>query len=369
MEPRFPTIAKITFILIFIFLFIYGLIVAKNFLSTIVLAGLFSYLLLPLVNFLEKHHINRVIANLFCIILLISLLTFLLILVYKNIAVLVTDLPTLKEKAYANIDHLSKFIEQNLGYTSKTQKSFLKESISNLFQAGGELTNSLFTATTSTIFKLGILPVFIFYLLHYRHHIREFLERAIPDKHKENVSQIIEKVSFITPRYIGGIFTVVLILCVLNSLGLYLIGMKHSIVFGIISALFCFIPYFGTWIGASIPFLFALLTGETPHLALNVLLVFVLIQFTENNILTPNITGSYVHLNPLFTIFSLIVGGMLWGLIGMFVIVPIMAILKIIFDHFEPMKPYAFLIGTRVSHGPEWINRLRHRLTFKKRND
>lgn len=366
METRIPRIIKVTFIVIFIYLLIYGLIVAKNILSPVVLAALFSYLLLPVVNFLERHGINRVIANLFSLLLLISLLTFILLLMFINIEVLINDLPALKQKAIQNIDYLAAFIRENLGYTIETQKSFLKGTISELFKASGKFTSSLFNATASTIFKLGMLPVFIFYLLHYRHHIRNFLEKAIPAAHKKKMTKIIERVSFITPRYIGGLFTVVLILCVLNSLGLFLIGMPHAIVFGVISAMFCFIPYFGTWIGASIPFLFALLTGETPHLALNVLLIFVVIQFTENNILTPNITGNYVHLNPLFTIFSLIVGGMLWGLIGMFVIVPVIAILKIVFDQFEPLQPYAFLIGSRASQSPEWIRKLRQRLTIKK---
>ncbi|MBU2650776.1 MAG: AI-2E family transporter [Bacteroidetes bacterium] len=366
MNYRFPLIVRLTFILLFIFLFFYGVIVARNFLGPLVLAGLFSYLLLPLVNFLERHHIHRVIASLFSLILLIGLLTFILILMYKNVVVLVDDLPTLKAKAISNIDHMSVFIQETFGFTIENQKSFLKESVNNLFKAGSEFTNSILNTTTSTIFKLGILPVFIFYLLYYRHHIREFLEKAIPAKHSENVQNIIRKVSFITPRYIGGVFTVVMILCVLNSLGLYIIGMKHAIVFGIISAMFCFIPYFGTWIGASIPFLFALLTGDSPNLALHVIFVFLIIQFTENNILTPNITGSYVHLNPLSTILSLIVGGMIWGLIGMFVIVPIMAIMKIIFDQFEPLQPYAFLIGERVSEGPGWLLRLRSMLTIKK---
>jgi predicted PurR-regulated permease PerM len=126
---------------------------------------------------------------------------------------------------------------------------------------------------------------------------------------------------------------------------LWIVGVKYAILFGIISALFNLIPYFGTWIGASIPFTFALLTGDSPQLALGVLLLFVIIQFTENNILTPNITGSYVNLNPFVTILLIIIGGTVWGIIGMFVVVPVAAMLKIIFDHSRSMKSLGYLIG------------------------
>jgi len=153
------------------------------------------------------------------------------------------------------------------------------------------------------------------------------------------------QVSTVIQRYISGVFTVVFILCILNSLGLYIIGVKYAIIFGVISALFNIIPYFGTWIGASIPFLFALLTGESPHLAISVLILYAIIQVTENNILTPTITGGYVRLNPLFTILSVIAGGMVWGITGMLVVIPFVATLKIIFENFDNTKPIAFLIG------------------------
>ena len=120
--------------------------------------------------------------------------------------------------------------------------------------------------------------------------------------------------------------------------------MKYAILFGVVSAFFNFIPYFGTWIGAFFPFMFALLTGDSPNLALWVLAFFALIQFTENNILTPNITGGYVRLNPFITILALIAGSMVWGVAGMLLAIPIIASLKIIFENFESTKPIAFLL-------------------------
>lgn len=148
-------------------------------------------------------------------------------------------------------------------------------------------------------------------------------------------------------RYIGGVFIVVAVLSVLNSFGLYVVGLKYPIIFGIISAFFNFIPYFGTWIGASAPFVFALLTGDSVNLAFGVLLLFAIIQFTENNILTPNITGGYVDINPLITILSIIVGGLVWGVAGMFVVLPVMATIKIICEYTPKLHAVAYLISNQ----------------------
>lgn len=341
-----PRIITLTALLLFIILLFYGLIVAKSFLSTIILGVIFSYLIYPLVNFLEvKARFPRILANLLSILLLLGLMTLIVFIMYRNVGKLTADMPALVEKAHHNIDQLGAFIESTLGYTVDRQNLLIHDSINNILNLSSNFTKSLFKGTTNTIFTLGLMPVFMFYMLYYREKFRKFIIMAVPSNKEEDARAIIRKITHITPRYIGGVFTVVLILTVLNSFGLWIVGVKYAILFGIISALFNLIPYFGTWIGASIPFMFALLTGDTPQLAFGVILLFVVIQFLENNVLTPNITGSYVNLNPFFTILLIIIGGTVWGIIGMFVIVPIAAMMKIVFDHSKSLKPYAYLIG------------------------
>lgn len=339
-------IVRATFALLFLTLFFYGIIIAKSFLSTLVLGIIFSYLVLPLVSFLENRaKFPRALANLVSIILLVGILTLAMFILYRNVGILTKDMPVLLEKAYRNIDQMGAFIESTFGYSVESQNLLIYDAIKNIFNVSSNFTRSVFKGTTSTIFTLGLMPVFMFYMLHYREKFYKFIIMAVPSEREEDARNIIRRVAFVTPRYVGGIFTVVFILCILNSFGLWVIGVKYAILFGIISALFNLIPYFGTWIGASIPFMFALLTGDTPGLALGVLLLFVIIQFIENNILTPNITGSYVSLNPLFTILLIIIGGSVWGIIGMFVVIPIGAVLKIILEQSKSLKPYAFLIG------------------------
>ncbi len=346
-----PKIITLTFVLLFIILFFYGLIVAKGFLSTLILGIIFSYLIFPLVKFLEnKAKFPRVLATLLSIILLLGVLTLLVFVLYRNISRIMLDMPDLVDKAHYNIDLFGAFVESNFGYTVESQNTLIHDSINNLFNLSNNFTGSLFRGTTNTLFTLGLMPVFMYYMIYFREKFFKFILMAIPAEKEQDARNVIRKISLVTPRYIGGVFTVVLVLTVLNSFGLWIVGVKYAILFGIISALFNLIPYFGTWIGASVPFMFALLTGDSPHLALGVILLFIIIQFTENNILTPNITGSYVNLNPFFTILIIIIGGSIWGIIGMFVVVPVAAMLKIIFDHSKSMKPYAYLMGADLEN-------------------
>jgi predicted PurR-regulated permease PerM len=262
-----------------------------------------------------------------------------------EISKLASDFPSLKNQALDNVNQMSMFIEDNFGIETYQQKSWIREQVSNIFTSGSQLLNDLLNATAGTFFKLFILPVFVFYLLYYRDRFNFFVMRIVPPAEKIRTNKILEEVSFVSQRYLGGAFVVVMILSVLNSAGLYIIGLKYAILFGVISAFFNFIPYFGTWIGAFFPFMFALLTGDTPNLALWVLAFFAVIQFTENNILTPNITGGYVRLNPFITILGLIAGGMVWGVAGMLLVIPFLASVKIIFENYESTKALAFLLA------------------------
>ncbi len=343
----YPLLTKVTIGLIFIILFFYSIIVAKHLLMVITLAILLSYLLYPLVVRLEMLRFPRFLANLVAILLLFSVFTGIIFLMYKQLEVLLDDLPSLKAQALLNIDQLETYIQSISGLEVHKQHQWLKENVNNLFESGSKFLSATFTATTSTLVKMFLLPVFIYYMLFYRQKFFIFLLRIIPSDKKPVAVVILKKISQMVQRYIGGVFVVVLVLSVLNSIGLAIVGIQYPIVFGLISAFFNFIPYFGTWIGASVPLLFALLTGDSIQIALGVLILFTIIQFTENNILTPNITGGYVDINPLITILSIIIGGMVWGVAGMVVVLPVVATIKIISEHSPSLHAIAYLISNQ----------------------
>lgn len=346
MQKNFPFIANAAYFLVFIVLTFLILILARDFLVPIAFGLLLSSLLYPFCRYLCKIGIPKGLSIFISILVMMAFFGGLSLIFINEIARMAEDFPELKRKAFENINDVAQYIEDHYGVGIEWQKQWLKERVNNLFVSGNQVMNILLNATAGTLFKVLIMPVFTFYILFYQERFKKFILRLAPENKQKVAAKILKEMSFVLHRYFGGAFVVVMILVVINSTGLYIIGLKYPVLFGVISAFLNFIPYFGTWIGAFFPFVFAVLTGDSINLALAVLILFTFVQFIENNILTPNITGGYVRLNPFITILGLIAGGMVWGVAGMLLVIPFLASLKIIFENIESTRVLAYLIGS-----------------------
>ncbi len=338
---------RFTYFLLAIILFIYGIIAAREFLYPIAFGVLLAYLLFPVANFLEMKGLPRILSIIISILFALIVIAGGGLFIYDQFTTLFSDFPELKRQAISNIDTYQHSLENVFGFQDDFLDQYVKQWVTGFFENIPQNFNAIFSATTGTLLRIFLMPVYIFLFLYYRTKFAYFILKVVPDDKERVTIKILRDISTVVTRYMGGVVIVVSILCLLNSFGLYLVGMKYPIIFGVISALINFIPYFGTLMGGAIPLLFAILIGETPLLAVRVLILFIIIQFIENNILTPNIVGSSLKINPFFIIFSLIVGAMIWGIPGMLVVVPFLAMLKRIFKNFDSLQPYAFLLGTR----------------------
>ncbi|GHA59570.1 AI-2E family transporter [Pontibacter akesuensis] len=366
MGVKYRKIKRLTFILLFAILLVYVLVEAREFLYPIFIAILFSYLLYPIVSKLEEWGVPRILANLLTIIAGMATVVGVLVLLYQQLSNFLGDLPALQEQAFKNIDRLQFFLERRFGEFENTNKLWLRQQVAGAFQLSGTLIKNVLKATTDTLVKFGLMPVYVFLMLYYRNKFENFLYRQIPSFQHSKAQNILEEISQVTKRYMTGVVIVILILCVINSTGLLLIGLEYAILLGILSAFMNFIPYFGTLIGGAIPLLYVLMVQGSPQKALAVVLFFLLVQFTENNILTPNITGSKVNINPMFTILSIVVGGMIWGLPGMFVAVPFLGMFKIYCDYTDGLTAWSYLLGTEGTEEHAFtINKLK--ILFSRR--
>lgn len=345
MERSFRMIQRFAVVLIFVVLFIYALSEARLLLYPLVLAALFSYLLFPLSSWLEKKGFPRILANLSAILLVVAVIGTAGYIISRQVDMLAQRWPELKEKAEANIDRISYSISSLFDVPPDEMKTWLSEQLTSASENRSVLADTILPSTFGTIMAIGLIPVYIFFLLYYRNKLCTFFMMVYPREKHAKATEVIDEISNVTKKYVGGVFIVVLILCVINTLGLMIIGLKFALLLGIISAVCNFIPYFGTLIGAVFPLMVALLFGSSSQV-LGVVILFLIVQFTENNILTPNITGGSVQINPLVTIISIIAGGMVWGIPGMFSVVPILGMLKIALERDSRYKPFAFLLGT-----------------------
>jgi predicted PurR-regulated permease PerM len=280
---------------------------------------------------------------------------------------LLEDYEAIKQQATENIEAFENTIKETFGLQGNRIDGFLGKQVDAFFSSEGSGINRLFSATTGTISKLFLLPVYVFLFLFFRTKFAFFILKIVDESRRRDAVKTLRDISTVAARYMGGVTIVVLILCVINSTGLLIIGVEYAILLGITSAFFNFIPYFGTLMGGAVPLLFVLLSSDQPlTTGIQVLILFIIVQVTENNILTPMIVGGNVKINPFFVIVGLVAGAMVWGIAGMVVVIPMLAMARIIMNNTKRLQPYAYLLGPRRSGRTSILKRLS--AVFHKKN-
>jgi len=145
-----------------------------------------------------------------------------------------------------------------------------------------------------------------------------------------------------------GLMIETAIVCILNSVALMIIGVPSAIVIGVIGGILNILPYIGGVVAIALPVLMVTITREGYTGQLMVIGAYAVIQFIDNNILVPRIVSKKVQINALMSIIVVLLGGLLWGIPGMFLAIPFIGVLKIIFDRIEDMKPWGRLLGDEI---------------------
>lgn len=346
MRKLFLNIQRFAVVLLAIVLLVYGLVAARNLLYPIVMSALFAFLLFPFVQFFEIRGLPRLVSIFIVVFVASAVVIGMAYVLYSQIGFLIRELPALKAHAKDNIAQITAPISSNIGVSPDEFRAWMNEQINVFFAEDGAFFSTIFPSTTGTLIAIALMPSYIYLFLYYRDKFYEFILMVVPADKKEKVTHVIAQITQVTKRYMNGVCIVVAILIICNTLGLFFIGVKFALLLGIVWGLCNFIPYFGVLIGATFPLAMAIFTGETAREAVSVFVFFLVIQFIENYILTPNITGGGVQVNPLVTIISIIAAAWVWGIPGMFVVIPVVGIIKIVLGSNARTRPLAYLIGT-----------------------
>jgi len=206
--------------------------------------------------------------------------------------------------------------------------------------------------------------VYIFLILFYQPLLLDFIYKVFSSDKQSQVAEIVTQTKGVIQRYLIGLFIEMVLVAILNSIGLLILGIEYAFLIGILGALLNLIPYIGGVIAVAIPIMIALVTKESPLFALYVTAIYIFIQLIDNNYIVPKIVASKVRINALVSIVAVLVGGALWGVAGMFLSIPLVAIVKVICDRIESLKPFGFLLGDTM---PEII--IFKIKSLKKRNN
>lgn len=341
----FPAYFKYTVILLGIVLTFYAIIEARMILIPFSISLIFALLLTPFVKKLERRNIPRSIASVISIILVLAAVTTIIYMLSVQIGRISREMPEIEAKLAETLDRGQSYLERELKIDQRKQTSYIKQAVKNFFENSSTVYKTPFSITAGLLNYLIIVPIALFFLLYYRKFLRDFLYQLLPRQQHDKLAQVLFEVQGVIHNYIIGLFAVIGIVAVLNTLGLYMLGINHAIFFGALAALLTIIPYVGIIMGSLLPVIYAFITTDSLIYPLGVALVFWFVQLLEGNFITPKIVGGKVSLNPFAVIIALLIGGKVWGPAGMILFIPFLAMLKVIFDVIDPLKPWGFVLG------------------------
>ncbi len=329
---------------------------AAAFLIPIAIGGLFAMMLVPVSRKLEKWGLSRLLAGLVCILTVLVVLIIVIFLLVNQLTNLLNDLPQISGTTTAKLNQLHGFLATKINVSPQKQHEFLKAEVKEYLESLSTYIAGFVRVTGTVLASFILTMVYGFFFLLYRQKLKNFVFLAVTSRIHASAhpiigapardpSLIISKITFVANSYVSGLFLVILILSAANALGMFLIGIEHALFFGLMAGLLNLLPYIGSILGSLIPVLFALLTKDSLYYPLALIGFFIFLQMVESYVLTPNITGASIRLNPMITLMGLLLGGFIWGIPGMIIFIPYLGIVKVIFDHVKKLRPYGYLMG------------------------
>jgi predicted PurR-regulated permease PerM len=319
--------------------------IARSVIVPVIFAIIIAIVLHPAVNFLVKIKINRVVA-----ISITILATFVAITAFG--VLLISQLSRFSETLPDLIDGFTHVLNQTISWISNYFDIRPQNIIDWIAKTKDELISTSGAAIGQTLVILGnglvilfLIPVYVFLILFYHPILIGFVHRLFGEGEQKKVSAIVSQIKSVIQHYLVGLVIEAGILATLNTTALLILGIPYAFLLGIISAVINVIPYIGGLIGVALPVMVALATKESGWSPVYVLIVFYIIQLIDNNIIVPKIVASKVKINALFSIIVVFAGNALWGIPGMFLSIPLLAVLKVILDHIESLNAWGFLLG------------------------
>ena len=356
---KVPNYIKSVFIALLIIIIVFFMIVAKAILVPLLISGYIAMLLTSACNRLERYKIPRSIAAAICLLVFIAVIGGLFFIIYLQVRGFMADLGGDVSSRLNNfVIQANKLCMDTFGFDLGMPHGFeMKKAVEIVKPEDGSTTQLLFT-TLNTLSDILLLPVFIFFLLIYRDHLAIFITKVFRKQDNNFLLEKLTSIRKIVHAYISGAGKVMVILAIVNTAVLFALGIKHAIFFGVVAGMLNIIPYLGPSLGVIMPFFFALMTKDSLFYPFAVAVSFIFIQLLEGTFLTPKITGSNVNLNALITFIGLLIGGAIWGVLGMILIIPTIAILKKLFELSPDTHAYAYLFGEEDS---DWFKRRERR--------
>ncbi len=363
MQLKLPFVAKLALVLLSIIMLGYLAILGKSLLSPLLFSLLMAFLLLPFANFLEqKLRFGRSLAAIIAVILMIAILYAILYFLGNQLTELWADWPLLVQQVTTAFHDIQSWIDKTFQININKQKTYLTDGLEKSLATSAAVIGTTLLTLSSSLLFLAFTLLFTFFILNYRRLLFSFLTTVFAEEHKTKVTDIVREIQRIIKKYVTGLFLQMMIVSLLMIITLWVLGVKYAILLGLIAGIFNIIPYLGISTALLISALITFATAGATQ-AFFVIFAFIGIHTIDGNILMPLVVGSKVKINALFAFIGIVVGEMIWGISGMFLCIPYLAMLKIIFEKVDGLKAWGILLGEETNANPR--KRRTYRLTKK----
>ena len=342
---QLPIFMKASIFFIGLVAFVAILYIAQGIIVPLVFSVILAILLHPVVNFFVRFGVNRILAIVIALLITSMVLVAFFLLIFTQASQFGESWPVLIDKFSTT---LNQFISEIAGYLELKPQiihDWITKSKGELLHFSNEAIGQTLLSVGNALMILLLIPVYIFLLLFYHPLIIEFIHRLFKANDPLQVSKMVTQIKSVIQRYLFGLVIEAFLVASMNIAALLLLGIEYALLIGIIGALLNVIPYIGGLVAVALPMIVALATKSSAWFAFYVLGSYYFIQLIDNNYIVPYIVASKVKINALFSIIVVFVGNAIWGIPGMFLSIPLLAILKLFFDHIERLKPWGFLLG------------------------
>jgi len=366
------TVAARLISLVLIILIMYLL---QSVLVPLLFSMLFAITLYPLSRRMEMWRFPRLLSSIIAVIIGIIVIVGLIYLIVNQALNIGRNGDDMSDKFQNILAVILNWANTKLGLTDVMISQKFHEFTDNALSNATTYLQTAFSSIGGILSSVVLVPLFVFFMLYYRDFFREFFLVSFKSTGTERVHTILNNIYSVVQNYLVGLITVMGIVAILNTVGLLVMGIGSAWFFGILASLLMLIPYIGIAIGSILPALFAIATKDSIWYSIGVIVWFQFVQFLEANLITPNIVGSKVSINPLMSIVGLLLGGMLFGLGGLILALPLIAIIKVILDSIPSLSHFGFLIGEpdKIHLRPKtnliYIKKKRLKVTIKEKEE
>ena len=332
---------------------------AKPIVIPVVFALILGAVLRPIEKFInEKIKIPRVIAILITVFLFMCIISAILYFTTYELTRFMSDLPELKKNLMVHFAKIQLWVLDTVHIEYATQTNYIHNATEQVMSNPGTIAQKTMNSLSAIFSAAIVLPVLLFLVMYYRPLFLNFLLKVFGDNHRNTVALIITESKSSLQGYVGGLFLEMITVAALQTTAMWIIGVEYFVFIGLITGVLNMIPYIGIMIAGAIGVLISLATGAETSQILFLLLGFSVVQLIDNNFLLPKLVAHRVRINAFFSIAGVISGGLICGVAGMFLAIPVMALVKVIFDNITQLKPWGELMGDTMTTTVKWKNLL-----------